>query len=277
MADWPADQPAAAGSEYLVAGAVLESGQFLKSGNDLSRAILQADGNLVVYRKERSGIVPGYSTGTTGATKLVNQADDNLVLYGADDTPIWTSGTSRPSNTLLPTGNAYLTLTDDGVLVYSGNGLQLWDSISGIAEGGIPSGIPPPPEGLLQGQVPAPEAPPVPVEAAPVEPVPAQDPAPVPEEPPLEPLETLAPAEAAPEEPPSNPWRPWHPRRLHLRSLPSNPWRPWPRRRLRLRLRQTLQRPSQWCLRPKCWRRCQSLCQRSSRRWSQKSRLLQSL
>lgn len=48
MAEWPADLPAEAGLEYLTAGSILEAGQFVKSANDLSRAILQPDGNFVV-------------------------------------------------------------------------------------------------------------------------------------------------------------------------------------------------------------------------------------
>lgn len=49
MAEWPADLPAEAGFEYLTSGSILEPGQFVRSANDLSRAVLQPDGNFVVH------------------------------------------------------------------------------------------------------------------------------------------------------------------------------------------------------------------------------------
>ncbi len=79
MADWPADQPAIAGVEYLVSGAVLEPGQFLKSTNDLSRAILQTDGNLVVWFR----IFPFMFLPWNIAYPFIELSEPQASVYGA--------------------------------------------------------------------------------------------------------------------------------------------------------------------------------------------------
>jgi hypothetical protein len=100
----------------------------------------------------------------------------------------------------IPTGAPHARTQDDGVLVYTSNGEQLWDSVSGLAPPGTLSDVPPPP-GVVPPVTAVPEAAPVEVPVA------------APEEPPVQPLETLAPEEPpvvpletpAPEEPPVQP------------------------------------------------------------------------
>jgi len=91
----------------LASSQVLYQGESLNSINGRFKLVLQADGNLVLYDKDKAL----WSSGTNGknAKKLVMQNDGNLVLYGPNG-PVWASNTS---------GNrgAYLVLQDDGNLV----------------------------------------------------------------------------------------------------------------------------------------------------------------
>jgi hypothetical protein len=101
----------------------LESGQTLAAGQQLtagpSRAIMQADGNFVVY----TGSTPLWFTGTSGAgNRLVMQTDGNAVIYGADGSVKWSSGTA---------GNpgATMSLGGDGNLVIGASDRgPLWSS-----------------------------------------------------------------------------------------------------------------------------------------------------
>jgi hypothetical protein len=71
-------------------GQNLTVGQSLVSGNGLYTAVMQTDGNLVVYGP--SGAI--WSTGTSGSggSVLSLQDDHNLVVWG-NATPLWSSGT----------------------------------------------------------------------------------------------------------------------------------------------------------------------------------------
>jgi nucleoid-associated protein YgaU len=57
----------------------------------VEKAVLQSDGNFVVYKGESAA----WSTETNGknADRLVVQADRNVVLYGTDGSALWSSGT----------------------------------------------------------------------------------------------------------------------------------------------------------------------------------------
>ncbi|WP_431957347.1 LysM peptidoglycan-binding domain-containing protein [Nocardia lijiangensis] len=57
----------------------------------VERAVLQHDGNFVLYKGEGSA----WSTETNGedADRLAVQADRNVVLYGTDGNALWASGT----------------------------------------------------------------------------------------------------------------------------------------------------------------------------------------
>ena len=93
----------------------------LESANGKVRLILQADGNLVLYRTDLNRALWATDTVGSGATRLAMQADGNLVLYAADRA-VWASHTEgRPSSRLV--------VQDDGnVVVYAADGAALWAS-----------------------------------------------------------------------------------------------------------------------------------------------------
>lgn len=70
---------------------VIRNGQGFTSGNGTNFLVMQADGNLVLYRNG----VANWSTGTGGRTGAwaVMQTDGNLVVYSATNTPLWASNT----------------------------------------------------------------------------------------------------------------------------------------------------------------------------------------
>lgn len=94
--------------------------QRLSSNNQQFNAILQNDGNFVIYHSSQRAL---WSTGTCSLSSktLILQDDGNLVLYDRNNKPIWASNTFGNSNTLI--------LQDDGNLVlYSKNNEPIWDS-----------------------------------------------------------------------------------------------------------------------------------------------------
>jgi len=100
----------------LKVGGVLEQNGTLQSSNKHYRLIVQADGNLVVYKQD-TAIWASNTTGKGQAPyKLINQNDGNLVLYDHADKPHWATSTNGKSS------NQHLSMQDDGNLVlYSGN------------------------------------------------------------------------------------------------------------------------------------------------------------
>ncbi|MFF3678125.1 FG-GAP-like repeat-containing protein [Streptomyces sp. NPDC002120] len=102
----------------IPSGTTLASGQEFSSGN--SKLLMQADGNLVLSSKDNKQL---WATGTKspGATARM-QSDGNFVVYAADGkTELWSSKTSTPYS--------YAVLQPRGVLVvYSASGQSLWTS-----------------------------------------------------------------------------------------------------------------------------------------------------
>jgi hypothetical protein len=86
----------------------LEKGSELTSRNGTYRLTLQDDGNLVLYK----GSNALWSSGTSGkAVKhAIMQNDGNFVVYGYDDKAVWSSGTNKNPNSVI-------TLQSDGNLV----------------------------------------------------------------------------------------------------------------------------------------------------------------
>ncbi|MBV9593714.1 MAG: CHAP domain-containing protein [Actinobacteria bacterium] len=100
----------------------LGAGQVLSSPSGRYQAVMQGDGNLVVYGP--SGAIWSSGTAGTGPGQLMMQSDGNLVLYSAGR-PTWASNTE-------PSAADRLVMQDDGNLViYDGGNRPLWSSFTG--------------------------------------------------------------------------------------------------------------------------------------------------
>ncbi len=122
----PASVPVAAPSPQgavLPSGTALRTGQFLRSTNGQFTAVVQSDGNLVVYRADGH---PLWATGTYGSGEgnfLAMQTDGNLVLYSRTGRPLWATGTvGTGAGDFLPVQN------DHNFVLYRANGQALWAS-----------------------------------------------------------------------------------------------------------------------------------------------------
>lgn len=109
---------AAPGGTKLEPGQKLVVGQTLKSPNGAYKLYMQGDGNLVLYGPK--GAL--WSARTTGQGKYaVLQADGNFVVYDAGKKPLWYSGTWDDPG-------AELALQDDGNLVLYRQGKPVWST-----------------------------------------------------------------------------------------------------------------------------------------------------
>ena len=111
------------GDDHLAFGESLGVGQFL-SARGGQRAVLQGDGNFVVYGS--LGQVR-WSTGTegSGADELAMQSDGNLVLYRSGGHAVWSSLTA-------PHRNAALRLEPSGSIEIATPARPLW--VDGVAQ-----------------------------------------------------------------------------------------------------------------------------------------------
>ncbi|RFA16160.1 hypothetical protein B7R21_01860 [Subtercola boreus] len=73
---------------------------WIESRTDNSKLVFQADGNLVLYTDAGRAIWQSRTYGR-GASKISLQSDGNVVIYRADNTPLWSAGVNRsiPSGT----------------------------------------------------------------------------------------------------------------------------------------------------------------------------------
>jgi len=107
----------------------LTTGEWLESSNGQYRLYLQGDGNLVLRDHQTSEALWAAGTNGKGATHLVLQSDNNLVLYTAANAPVWASNT-------VGSGATELKLNDDGLLVlYKGTSV-VWSVPSSSNSGG---------------------------------------------------------------------------------------------------------------------------------------------
>lgn len=113
----------------LIAGEFLKSGEGLLSANKNFKAVMQEDGNLVVYNISAGKPIWASNTSTTDKTKLPYfakmQYDGNFVIYNSKGQPVWASQTyhSKPSPTFS------LIMQDDGLLtLYGVDELAKWDT-----------------------------------------------------------------------------------------------------------------------------------------------------
>ena len=105
--------------DTLQQGDFLTTDQQLNSQDSNLQAILQNDGNFVIYHSNTAI----WASNTCGqhVYRLLLQNDGNLVLYGLNRKPIWASNTRGVNNRLV--------LQNDGNLVlYSKNNDALWSS-----------------------------------------------------------------------------------------------------------------------------------------------------
>jgi hypothetical protein len=112
--------PAPYGPRVLNPGEQLLQGQHIRSDNGRFFALMQGDGNFVIYNYN----TPLWATNTWGnpsINRCVMQEDGNLVLYDTDNVAHWSSGTWT-----YPGG--YLLMKDDGNLVIYQNGAARWVS-----------------------------------------------------------------------------------------------------------------------------------------------------
>ena len=105
-------------TDRLTSDQTLSAGTELTSPNGQHRAVMQGDGNFVIYRVTG---VPKWATGTDGRAVggIIMQGDGNLVMYDPNG-PVWASGTDGHPG-------AVLVMQDDGNLViYDVDGTPLW-------------------------------------------------------------------------------------------------------------------------------------------------------
>ena len=121
--------------DTLSPGGRLLPGQSLFSSDSGYRLVYQADGNLVLYDAEGSAT---WWTGTDGnAGQAVMQTDGNLVVYDSAGAAQWASGTSGNA------GARLVLLNNGDVAIYRSDGQAVWDRISGISPS-LPASPPPP-------------------------------------------------------------------------------------------------------------------------------------
>lgn len=123
------------GKHLLGVGDTLLPGEYLVSPDRTARALLQDDGNLVVYKKQADGsdkmvwathTYDGNTLGKLLGAKLIVQEDHNLVLYTKEGAPAWATNTHERG-----TGRATLALGDEGILVLVDEAeppVALWNS-----------------------------------------------------------------------------------------------------------------------------------------------------
>lgn len=103
----------------LTSGTMLFAGQHIETLNRTYDAVLQSDGNFVVYKNS----VPVWAswTGGTRASRLVMQPDGNLVLYNPAGAAVWASWT--PGR-----GPSSIYIQSDGNLaIYNAQGQPTWN------------------------------------------------------------------------------------------------------------------------------------------------------
>ena len=109
-------RPRSAAAAVWQAGA--ESNQGITSPNGRYNFIYQTDGNLVLYGK--LGALWASGTYGRGVARAVMQGDGNLVVYNGSNQPLWASGTfGNPGATLA--------VQDDGnVVIYRADHAAIW-------------------------------------------------------------------------------------------------------------------------------------------------------
>lgn len=127
---WSSDAvpPAPTKRDTLTSGQQLVAGEQLTSADSRFRAVLQGDGNFVLYDTVVTSLVGGvvtdrviWSSGTSGSgNRLAMQSDGNVVIYSAQGRALWSTGTGGNPGARLVLQN------DANLVVYSSGGRALW-------------------------------------------------------------------------------------------------------------------------------------------------------
>jgi pseudomonalisin len=105
---------------HSLSNGVLYPQQSLQTANRSRTLMMQRDGNMVLYSNGNPVWTP-FTQGNPGA-KAVMQSDGNFVIYNVQGRPLWWSGTGGNPG-------ARIFLQDDSNLViYSNGGVPLWQS-----------------------------------------------------------------------------------------------------------------------------------------------------
>jgi hypothetical protein len=118
----------------LSPGESLLPGQRVVSDNEMYELVLQNDGNLVLYQLHENYSTVLWSAETDGrpVERAVMQPDGNFVLYGPGSLVIWSSETdSYP--------DAYLMVQDDGNIVIYFPKQPIWETNTVPASSSSPS------------------------------------------------------------------------------------------------------------------------------------------
>ena len=111
-----AAEASAAASDTLAAGQQLTVGQSLVSADGRYSAVMQGDGNFVVYGPSGAK----WNTGSSSANHIVMQGDGNLVAYNSANNYTWSSSTATSHN------DRVVMQSDGNLVIYSGANIALW-------------------------------------------------------------------------------------------------------------------------------------------------------
>jgi hypothetical protein len=100
----------------LNSGQSIGADDYLLSPDSQSALTLQRGGNLVLY----SNFVVTWNIGDTGGTRLVMQADGNLVVYNQNNVAVWATGTNGNP------GARLVLQTDGNMVIYNTSNVALW-------------------------------------------------------------------------------------------------------------------------------------------------------
>jgi hypothetical protein len=108
--------------QLLPVGQALTVGHIVSSPDSINILELQTDGNMVIYARGRAI----WSTKTSGkkASFAVLQSDGNFVLYTAADKPLWQSHTAKTAGSRVQMQN------DGNLVIYSATDKATWASHS---------------------------------------------------------------------------------------------------------------------------------------------------
>lgn len=110
-------------SDRLNPGQQLTRGERITSQDGRYSLLMQDDANLVFY----DGGNPLWATGTTGtpAQVAIMQADGNLVVYGSDGGVYWALDRLRPRPVRIP-GAVLIAQNDGNLVIYAPNSQPIW-------------------------------------------------------------------------------------------------------------------------------------------------------